>query len=84
MTSPWGWDVSSQVEMQRCVEAADSEMRLLVASLRNAAQLSALAAEGCDTFTFSPEVARELLGDPMTAKAARDFEEAAKRMGATP
>ena len=36
---------------------------------------------GCDTFTFSPDVARELVADPMTAAAAAEFERAAAAMG---
>lgn len=51
--------------------------RILVASLRTADQLVALAARGLDCFTLSPDVARSLLSDPMTEEAATAFEAAA-------
>ena len=51
--------------------------RLLVASLRTAEQMVALAARGLDCFTLSPELARSLLSDPMTDTAAAAFEVAA-------
>jgi hypothetical protein len=35
--------------------------------------------EGLDTFTFSPDVTRELFHEPLTDKAAKEFEEAASR-----
>jgi transaldolase len=38
-----------------------------------------LAAEGMDTFTFSPAVARELFVEPLTKEAAAEFESAAAR-----
>ena len=63
--------------MQAALDRTRSPTRLLVASLRSAALLPALAARGCDTFTFSPDVARELVADPMTAAAAAEFERAA-------
>ena len=47
--------------MQSIVDrGSDSEApaRLLVASVRDAEELAALAAEGCNTFTVSPEVAQ--------------------------
>ncbi|OSQ50662.1 hypothetical protein MGEO_11765 [Marivita geojedonensis] len=51
--------------------------RILVASLRSAEQLVALAAFGLDCFTLSPHVARSLLTEPMTEDAAAAFEAAA-------
>jgi hypothetical protein len=41
--------------------------------------LVTLAEAGLDTFTVSPQVIRMLLQNDLTAKAAADFEEAAKR-----
>jgi len=62
------------VAMQRCLRGCDSPVRLLVASLRRAEELSHLAAEGLDTFTISPEVAAELISCPDTETAAARFE----------
>jgi len=56
-----------------------SDTRILVASLRQAETLAELARSGLDTFTFSPDIAQDLLFDEMTQTAAADFEEAAKR-----
>mgnify|MGYP001237431269 CR=1 FL=1 len=41
-----------------------------------------LAAEGCDTFTVSAQIAAAMFADPLTAQAAADFEAAAERIGA--
>ena len=60
----------------------DGEMRLLVASVRSAEEVAALAAEGCNTFTLSPAVAEQLVGDPLTAAAAAAFQADAEAMGA--
>ena len=49
-------------------------MHDLVASLRSPEQMVRLAAEGQDTFTISPDVARALLDDPNTAAAYAEFE----------
>jgi len=38
-----------------------------------------LTSSGINTFTFSPDVARELLDDPMTSSSADDFNEAVRR-----
>ena len=51
--------------------------RILVASLRTADQMVALAARGLDCFTLSPDLARSLFSDPMTQEAAAAFEAAA-------
>ena len=49
---------------------------------QNKALIPELAATGgCDTFTFSPAVARELVADPLTIAAAAEFERAASAMG---
>lgn len=60
----------------------DGEMRLLVAAVRSAEEVAALAAEGCNTFTLSPAVAEQLVGDPLTAAAAAAFQADAEAMGA--
>lgn len=65
--------------MQDIIDGLQSETRILVASLRDAAIMADLAASGMDTFTFGPETARMLFEEPLTEQAAADFEEAAVR-----
>ncbi len=54
--------------------------RLLVASLRHINSIVTLAAAGLDTFTISPDVTKQLIDEPLTDKAAADFQAAALRM----
>ena len=68
------------VDMQNIVDGLGSDTRILVASLRDADTISNLAMEGLDTFTFNPDVARQLFDEPLTDHAAKEFEEAAARM----
>ena len=65
------------VRMQNIVDGLGSDTRILVASLREAETLGDLAVEGLDTYTFSPQVARELFDEPLTDEAAEEFEAAA-------
>jgi transaldolase len=61
------------------ISAANNHVtRILVASLRNAEQVTELAACGLDCFTLSPSVAAEFLADKNTQEAAAAFEAAAK------
>jgi transaldolase len=60
--------------MQRCLDGVDSNLRLLVASLREPADLVRLAACGMDTFTISPAIASALFNGAATAEAAAQFE----------
>lgn len=53
--------------------------RVLVASIRQAAQMAKLTAAACDTFTFSPAIMEQLLFVPQTLTAITDFEAAAAR-----
>lgn len=53
---------------------------LLVASLRHINDIVTLAAAGLDTFTISPEITKQLIDDPLTDKAATNFQAAALRM----
>lgn len=72
-------------QMQSILEMTtleDGDCRLLVASLRSADDIAALAAEGCNTFTISPKVAEELVSDPLTLQAVEIFEQHASEMGA--
>jgi len=57
--------------------SAGGGTRILVASLRDTAQMAQLAQEGHDCFTIAPEVARELLTDANTLAAVAEFEAAA-------
>jgi transaldolase len=70
--------------MQRIVDGLGSDTRILVASIRNVQSMTELAQTGLDTFTFSPDVARMLFDEPLTRKAAVDFEQAAFRMSEQP
>jgi transaldolase len=67
------------LKMQEVAEGMNSEVRILVASIRDAQTMIDLAADGMETFTFAPSVARELFVEPLTAAAAKDFEDAAAR-----
>ena len=49
-------------------------MRVLVASIRSAADVSALVAQGCDTLTFGEGVAEEMVADPLALAATDVFE----------
>jgi transaldolase len=70
------------VAMQQMVDALGSAMRLLVASVRSPDDLVALAGQGCDTFTIPPDVAAQLLAEPLAARAAAQFERDAVALGA--
>ena len=59
--------------------ASGRPTRLLVASIRSAADLAALAAAGLDTFTFGAKVAEGLFADPDTVRAAAAFEATAAK-----
>ena len=68
--------------MQSIVDGVGAGTRILVASIRQPSDLSTLAAQGLDTFTFSPKIARSLFAESLTTKAAESFERAAARGGA--
>eukprot|EP00887_Chlorella_sp_A99_P007663 scaffold20.g7663.t1 len=77
--------IAEVAQMQSIIDLStdyEGEMRLLVASIRSPLELTVLAAEGCNTFTISPAVAKALVEDPLTAEAARVFEEHAAEQGA--
>ena len=79
--------------MQSIVTGMNSHTRVLVASIRDVKSMTDLmmmttsssghSYNGMDTFTFSPDVARQLFEEQLTVKAAEDFEAAAKRCGAS-
>ncbi|KAL3933207.1 MAG: hypothetical protein SGARI_003757, partial [Bacillariaceae sp.] len=58
-------------KMQEIVEGLQADTRILVASIRKCQDMVDLAADaGMETFTFSPDVARELFTETMTEEAA--------------
>ena len=67
--------------MHKIVSGLGSDTRIFVASIRNAETISNLAMEGLYTYTFSPDVARELFEEALTDGAAEEFEDAAARGG---
>ncbi len=67
--------------MRDILRATKSSTRLLVASLRSASEVVALAGQGLDTFTFGAPVAADLLQENLTDNAASDFQRAAEAMG---
>lgn len=81
-----GMDGRAEVATMRAILAAagPEAPRLLVASLRTVDDLVALAAGGCDTFTFGAGLAAKLFDEPATQKAAADFEAAAMAMAGEP
>jgi len=66
------------IMMGRCLRALASSTRLLVASLRSLEDLTRLAAEGVDTFTLSPQLARQLWCHSASEAAAARFEQDAR------
>jgi len=63
------------IRMQRCVDALEAPLRLLVASLRHSDDLACLAAAGLNTFTISPAIAEALFTVQATEAAALQFEQ---------
>ena len=66
------------IAMQQMIDHLDSSTRLLVASIRQLSDLTTLARNGVDTFTLLPPLLEEMLNNPLTIKAAADFEEKAQ------
>ena len=64
-------------EMHAIGQLAGGRTKILVASIRNPGQMVQLAKRGLDCFTIAPAVARDLMNDPETIAAAREFEAAA-------
>jgi transaldolase len=65
------------VTMHEILARTGSATRLLVASLRTAEQVVALARLGLDTFTIGAELASDLLASATTSAAVADFARAA-------
>lgn len=66
------------VAMQQMINRLGSPTRLLVASIRQLSDLASLAQQGVDTFTLLPPLLEEMLNNPLTIKAADDFERKAR------
>lgn len=66
------------VAMQQMIDRLESPTRLLVASIRQLSDLASLARNGVDTFTLLPPLLEEMLNNPLTIKAADDFERKAR------
>lgn len=62
--------------MGRIVKELNSPLRVLVASVRQSAQLSTLAGRGLNTFTILPSLLDELLENELTHLAVESFEAA--------
>lgn len=63
--------------MQRIIDASGSDLRVLVASLRTAADVVALAQSGVTNFTLAPALWSGLVADELTTAAVEVFEAAA-------
>jgi hypothetical protein len=55
---------------------------VLLASIRSVPDMVALARHGVDCFTMAPAVAEQFFTDPITAQAARTFEDAVRATSA--
>eukprot|EP00798_Chlamydomonas_sp_ICE-L_P014719 gene14719-20760_t len=77
-----GQGVAAVSQMLQINATSKTKMRLLMASVREASEISNLAALGCDTFTISPTVAMKLFKVGQTIDAVSEFEAAARRNGA--
>ena len=64
--------------MARTARDQGAVTRILVASLRHTGDVVRLAADGLDTFTFSPSLAAGLFTDETTAETVEAFEMAAQ------
>ncbi|CAK9859094.1 unnamed protein product [Sphagnum jensenii] len=67
------------LEMQKIIKGVNSEMRLLVASIRSVDQLTTLAAQGVNSFAVPETIVTQLFNDPDTEKAATEFAQAVSR-----
>jgi TalC/MipB family fructose-6-phosphate aldolase len=70
--------ISEVLAMHEVLTATHSTTKVLVASIRNVADVVSLARHGVDCFTMAPAVAEEFFADAATAEAARTFEDAVR------
>ncbi|MBT3713196.1 MAG: transaldolase [Anaerolineae bacterium] len=62
------------ITMQEIIDAAESPLRLLVASIRQIDDVVTLAKHGVSCFTLSPNMVNELLKNDLSQKATDAFE----------
>ena len=67
--------VGEVLRMQRIIDRLAAPTRLLVASLRTAADVARLAEGGVDCFTVAPPMWEQLLAEPLTTEAVRVFDD---------
>ena len=72
-----GRDALADVTRMRAITRGTAT-EVLVASLRNITELTALAERGLTHFTFSPAIAEALFQEGLTERALADFERAAE------
>lgn len=65
--------------VQQIITGVQSDMRLLVASIKDVEQITSLAASGVNSFAIPVPIIEKLFQDDDTDKAAADFEEAVSR-----
>lgn len=70
------------VAMQQAIAGVGSASRILVASIRSVDDITLLATQGLNTFTFSPLIATAFFDVTATNQAATDFDLAARRQEA--
>ncbi|MDJ0706930.1 MAG: transaldolase family protein [Leptolyngbyaceae cyanobacterium MO_188.B28] len=68
-------------KMQQALTGVKSPTRLLTASIRDIEDISVLATQGLDTFTFSAKIAAAFFNAPATETATADFARAVRNMG---
>ena len=71
--------IEEVTSMGRIVAAMGSPLRLLVASIRQTADLKTLAERGLNTFTLLPKIIDDLLENDLTRQAVISFEEAVRK-----
>lgn len=71
-------------EMAATIAAAGAKTRILLASVRTLAQLSALTAAGATAATLSPKLASDLMQVPETLAATAAFDAVRKGEGVSP
>jgi TalC/MipB family fructose-6-phosphate aldolase len=74
--------IAEVVAMHEVLVATGSAAKVLLASIRSVSDMVALARHGVDCFTMAPAVAEQFFSDPITAEAARTFEDAVRATSA--
>ena len=71
--------IGEVTSMGRIVAAMGSPLRVLVARIRQTADLKTLAERGLNTFTLLPKIIDDLLENELTRQAVISFEEAVRK-----